>query len=118
MHDFVHLRRELLVQLGNHLLDGIEHVRFDEAGVGKRLLDQRLDRVLDLGGCPLGSRLEALLQECRKLVGITGFYLRFLGGADFCRLGRHGHSLRLRIIFRNYLRPRYPFPTRVSSTPP
>ena len=46
-----------------------------EAGVGERLLDQRRDRVLDLGRRALGARLEALLQQRRKLVRVPGLRL-------------------------------------------
>ena len=78
MHDFVHLRRKLLVELRDHLLDRVEHVGLDEAGIGQRLLDQRLDGVLDFGRGALGARLEALLQQRRELVRISGLGLRVL----------------------------------------
>ena len=74
MQDFVHLRRKLLVQLRDHLLDRVEDIRLDDGGIGERLLDQGLDRVFDLRRRALGSRLEALLQQCRKLIGLAGFH--------------------------------------------
>ena len=87
MHDFVHLRRKLLVQLRDHLSDRVEHVGFDEAGIGERLLDQRLDGVVEFGGRALGARLEALFQDRSKLVRISGLGLRVLLGA--CCFGCH-----------------------------
>ena len=78
VHDFVHLRRKLLVELRNHLSDRIEHVRFDKAGVGERLLDQRLDGIIELCRRALGARLEALFQDSGKLVRISGLGLRVL----------------------------------------
>ena len=71
MQDLVHLRGELLVEAGDHLLDRVEDVVLDEAGVGERLLDERGDRVLDLGRRAFGARLEALLEDRREFVGIA-----------------------------------------------
>ena len=70
VHDRVHLGGELLVETGDHLLDRVEHVVLDQAGVGQRLLDQRVDRVVDLGRGALAARLEALLQERGEFVGV------------------------------------------------
>ena len=70
MHDRVDLLGELLVEPGDHLLDRVEDVVLDDAGVGQRLLHQRGDRVLDLGRRALAARLEALLQERREFVGL------------------------------------------------
>ena len=62
MHDLVQLGRELFVQLRDHFLERVEDVRFNEAGIGERLLNQSVDGVFNLRRRPLGSRLEALLQ--------------------------------------------------------
>ena len=61
VHDLIHLRRKLFVQLRDHLLERIEYFRFDQARIGERLLDQSLHGILDFGCCTLGSRFEALL---------------------------------------------------------
>ena len=51
------------------------------------------DRILDLGGGALGSRLEALLQQSGELVGIAGFDQRLRGAARCCfRVGCHVSS--------------------------
>src|SRR5262245_40706475 len=94
MHDLVHLRREFLVQLGDHFLDGVEDVAFNETGVGERLLDESIYRVLDLGGRALRARLEALLQQCGEFIGFAAFDPRLLWGGGGCCFGRHGRSLR------------------------
>ena len=78
VHDFVHLRRKLLVQLRNHLPDGVEHVGFDDAGIGECLLDQCLDGVLDFRRRAFGARPKGLFQERSKLVRILGLRSRFL----------------------------------------
>ncbi len=70
VQDLVDLRRQLLVQLGDHLVDRVEHVVLDQARVGEGLLNQRSDRVLDFGRCALAARLEALLQDRREIVGL------------------------------------------------
>ena len=89
MHDLVDLGGELLVEPGDHLLDRVEHVVLDQAGVGQRLLDQRADRVLDLGRRPLAARLEALLQERREFVG---FLIRSFGRGRLFLLKFGGHG--------------------------
>ena len=79
MHDRVHLGGQLLVEPRDHLLDRVEDVVLDQAGVGQRLLHQRGDRVLDLGGRTFAARLEALLQQRGEFVGVLM--------SDFCRGG-------------------------------
>ena len=72
MNDFVHLRGELLVHARDHLLDGVEHVRLDEAWSSSACTDQGLDRILDFGRGAFGSRLEALLQQGRETRPLSG----------------------------------------------
>src|SRR5262249_158494 len=79
------------VQLRDHLLDGVDDVGLDQAGVGKRLLDQRGDRVLDLGCGALGARLEGLLEQRREVVGLALDDERVLLGIEGVR--RHDISL-------------------------
>jgi len=72
--------------LRDHLLDRIEDIRLDQAGIDQRLINQCVDRILDFGRSSLGAWLEALLQQCREVIGIASFNLRlFAGAGSFCR---------------------------------
>lgn len=68
--DLVDLRRKLLVEPGDHLVDRVENVLLDEAGICQRLLDQGADGVLDLRRRPLASGPEALFQQTREFIRI------------------------------------------------
>ena len=71
MHDFVHLRGQLLIEPRDHLLDRVEDVALDDAACpSSASRDQGRDRILDFGRGALGARLEALLQQRRELVGL------------------------------------------------
>src|SRR6516162_3276116 len=71
MQNFVDLLSQLSVEPGDHLFDRVEHVLLDDTRVGEGLSDQGCYRILDLGGCALGARLEALLEDLRKFVSIA-----------------------------------------------
>ena len=90
VEDLVHLRRQLLVEARDHLLDRVEDVVLDRRLVSASAsLHQRRDRVLDLGRRALGARLEALLQNGREFVGIARLDDRLRRAEPRCLL-RHG----------------------------
>src|SRR3954467_9718433 len=89
VQDFVDLDRQLLVELGDHLLDRVQNVIFDDAGIGERLTHQGRDCVLDFGRRSFGPRLEVLLQKSSKVIRIFCLNDRFfLGCFAFCRHNR------------------------------
>jgi hypothetical protein len=63
MQDQVDLLGQLAVQLGDDRLDGLDDVRADQFGLGKRLLCQRPDRPLDGFLGLVGFRLELFPQQ-------------------------------------------------------
>lgn len=69
MKDRIHLRRQFLIDPGDHFLDGIENVRLDDGPVLEGFSHQGRYGVIDFGCRALGSRLETLLQQVRKLIG-------------------------------------------------
>lgn len=96
MNDLVHLCREILIQLRDHLLKRVDHVGLDKIGVRERLSDQSADGVLKLGSRPLCPWFEALLQKRSKLIGVTRLDQCF--GRTVCccfRLGRHRYALQV-----------------------
>src|SRR5262245_14111808 len=104
MHDRIHLGGEFFVEAGDHLLDGVEDILLDQAGVGQSLLHKRANRVVNFGSRPLAARLEALLQQRGEFVGVlmNGFCR---GG--FLRLNFSGHVVLYRFIRGTELRNNY-----------
>ncbi len=66
--DAVDLLGELLVERGDHALDGLDRVAADDVGVGQRLLRQRLHRLLHRALGLGGLGLEFLLEQRREVV--------------------------------------------------
>jgi hypothetical protein len=72
MHDLVDLVAHLLVDLGDHRLDGLHHVAGNELGAGQGLLGECPHGALDfsLGGVGLG--IELLVEQDVELGNLHG----------------------------------------------
>ena len=88
VQDLVDLSGKLLVEPRDHLVDRVEHVVLDQARVGERLLDQRVDGVLDFRRRSLAARLETLFEQAGK---VLGFLDRDAAGRGLvrCKFGSH-----------------------------
>ena len=84
MQNLIHLRRKLLINAGDHLLDGVKDVILDNRLIPQRFADERCDRIFNFGRRAFRARLEALLQQSRKILRFVDLnLLRNFGLGDF-----------------------------------
>jgi hypothetical protein len=72
VHDDIDLLAHLAVDLGDHRIDGLDHVGRDELAAGQRLLGESTNRVFHLLLGAVGLRLELLVEQRGELIHLHG----------------------------------------------